>query len=533
MNIEEHIGKFYNENRESKFLLSKEESFNTTLKFNSNILFTKKDLIAKHIDLNNILLTFNDLSSAIIISDNKFIIVSGGFKKICNSYPLDDFHKVGGFPKGMKKGFITFEGSNITSVGTSKNELFDLIEKFKDTLNSIEDITTLINQTAKKENPEEKAEKKTIAVQETADSNANSKTKADAQPEEESEKETITKEEAINKLKEAKELRELEVISKEKYDAMVLKYQPIILSEAGDDKQPTKVEEKAVEEKQPQVYKYSVINKEFTCVNCKAQDSLNSQGTSFKCPECATLNLVPIDCPGCEHIYGVEDGNAVECPKCHSKIIWSDSMDSSKDVKKVLSTEEIIAAANLEAAALRKKAQDDLQIQLAKNLESIKNNTNSPNYRKRRLYFAAMLLTVFLFIYYIFSSYSGSITEEKISNGTYYAKYEVGHDAGQSVVLGGSRKYGPIIEAIFEKCKDDPNIINADITLVITGDNGYGVTKTFDWCHLTFQNYIIVQIKRYANFSDMDNDNISGILKAAGLDQLKDYKGDLDKSAFN
>jgi DNA-directed RNA polymerase subunit RPC12/RpoP len=88
-------------------------------------------------------------------------------------------------------------------------------------------------------------------------------------------------------------------------------------------------------EKQPQVYKYSVINKAFTCVNCKAQVTLNSQGTSFKCPECATLNLVPIDCPGCDHIYGVEDGNAVECPKCQSRITW-DSSESFKGKKNYL-----------------------------------------------------------------------------------------------------------------------------------------------------------------------------------------------------
>lgn len=290
--------------------------------------------------------------------------------------------------------------------------------------------------------------------------------------------------------------------------------------------------------KNPKVYKYSVLNKEFTCVNCKAQVTLNFQGTAFKCPECATINLVPINCPGCNHIYGVEEGNAAECPKCHSGIIWGDSMDNSKEVKKVLSAAEILAAANLEAAVYRKKALEESQIQLAKNLEAIKNNSNSDKSAKRkrlmigRLAALAVPIAIFLLIYFIFSSYSGSITNEKVSDGTYYAKYEVGHDAGQSVVLGGSRKYGPIIEAIFEKCKDDPNITNADITLVITGDNGYGVTKTFDWCHLTFENWIIVQIKQYANFSDMDANNISGMLKAAGLDQLKDYKGDLSKESF-
>ena len=98
------------------------------------------------------------------------------------------------------------------------------------------------------------------------------------------------------------------------------------------------------------------------------------------------MNLVPIDCPGCEHIYGVEDGNAVECPKCHSKIIWSDSKDNSKGVKKILSTEEILAAAKIKSAAMvkqaheageayRKKAMEESQIRLAKNLEAIKNNT--------------------------------------------------------------------------------------------------------------------------------------------------------------
>jgi len=175
MNIEEHISKFYNENKASKFLLSKEDSFNKTLKFNSSTLYTKKDLIAKHIDLNKILLTINDLSSAIIISDNKFIIVSAGFKNICNSYSLDEFHKVGGFPKGMKKGFITFDGSNITSVATSKNELFDLIKKFQYALSNIEDITTLIDQTNDKEKSEEKED--TIGVKEMA--YASAKTKAD------------------------------------------------------------------------------------------------------------------------------------------------------------------------------------------------------------------------------------------------------------------------------------------------------------------------------------------------------------------
>ena len=41
----------------------------------------------------------------------------------------------------------------------------------------------------------------------------------------------ISKEEAVKKHKEAKELRELEVISEKEYDALVVKYKPIILRE--------------------------------------------------------------------------------------------------------------------------------------------------------------------------------------------------------------------------------------------------------------------------------------------------------------
>ena len=45
----------------------------------------------------------------------------------------------------------------------------------------------------------------------------------------------MTKEEAIKKLKEAKELRDLEVISSDEYNSLLKKYKPLLLDEESSD----------------------------------------------------------------------------------------------------------------------------------------------------------------------------------------------------------------------------------------------------------------------------------------------------------
>ena len=174
MTFEKIFEKFYEENKNSGFLMSKKNSLQKTEKFNASALYTKKDLISSLINLNDILLTIHDAASAIVFTHEKFLIVSGGFKKICNCYSINEFFKVGGFPKTLsKKGYITFDGQNITAVSNSNGKLFDVIKNLQKTLSEIENYDDIVHNTVQEKNTIKK--EKEELVEKLSESNNNIK----------------------------------------------------------------------------------------------------------------------------------------------------------------------------------------------------------------------------------------------------------------------------------------------------------------------------------------------------------------------
>ena len=172
MTFEKIFEKFYEENKNSGFLMSKGISLQKTEKFNASILYTKKDLISSLIDLNDILLTIHDAASGIVFTHEKFLIVSGGFKKICNCYSVKEFIKVGGFPKTLsKKGYITFDGQNITAVSNSNGKLFDVIKNLQKTLSEIENFDDIVHNSVQEKNTIKK--EKEELVEKLSESNNN------------------------------------------------------------------------------------------------------------------------------------------------------------------------------------------------------------------------------------------------------------------------------------------------------------------------------------------------------------------------
>jgi DNA-binding Lrp family transcriptional regulator len=125
---------FVKENN-SKHLKSKEETIkllNAIVYFGISVIHDKRALIKQNINIEDILFSISDLSCCVIIAKNDFLLVQGGFGSTCYKYDISKFGKIGGFPKTFsKKGCITIDNEKALHVGTTKNEMFDLFEKFK------------------------------------------------------------------------------------------------------------------------------------------------------------------------------------------------------------------------------------------------------------------------------------------------------------------------------------------------------------------------------------------------------------------
>lgn len=123
---------FVKENN-SKHLKSKEETINILNAIASlSVIHNKKDLIKQNINIEDILFSISDSGCCVIIAKNDFLVVQGGFGSTYYKYDISKFGKIGGFPKTMfKRGYITIDNEKASFVATTKNEMFDLFEKFK------------------------------------------------------------------------------------------------------------------------------------------------------------------------------------------------------------------------------------------------------------------------------------------------------------------------------------------------------------------------------------------------------------------
>ena len=123
---------FVKENN-SKHLKSKNETINLlNATVSLSVINAKKDLIKQNLNIEDILFSISDTSCCVIITKSDFLLVQGGFGSTYYKYDISKFGKIGGYPKTMfKRGYITIDNEKASFVATTKNEMFDLFEKFK------------------------------------------------------------------------------------------------------------------------------------------------------------------------------------------------------------------------------------------------------------------------------------------------------------------------------------------------------------------------------------------------------------------
>jgi hypothetical protein len=115
---------------------------------------------------------------------------------------------------------------------------------------------------------------------------------------------------------------------------------------------------------------------------------------------------------------------------------------------------------------------------------------------------------------------------------TYVGTTNINLDANQSILLGQGYEYSYILEHIWEIVKDNSSITKVDINFIINGDDGYGNKKTATWPHLIFNEAELTELRRYSDLSKMDWSRKADMLDLAGMQKLKDHKGDLSPDVF-
>jgi hypothetical protein len=90
---------------------------------------------SREISLDNVMLGIDGFGGCFIFSGTHFFYKSSGFSKTYFFEPLEKFLHIGGYPKTpFKFGSITYEGNSIGNISTSKNEIFEIIERIKNEL---------------------------------------------------------------------------------------------------------------------------------------------------------------------------------------------------------------------------------------------------------------------------------------------------------------------------------------------------------------------------------------------------------------
>jgi hypothetical protein len=138
----------------------------------------------------------------------------------------------------------------------------------------------------------------------------------------------------------------------------------------------------------------------------------------------------------------------------------------------------------------------------------------------------------FLFSSIILLSCVGKNIIGNVSGQTYIGKTEINLNANSSIMIGQGYEYGYILEHVWKISKENPNITKADINLIIHGDDGYGNKKSANWTHLIFDEYQLLELRKYSDLSKMSWSDKADLLDLVGMAKLKDYKGDLNPDVF-
>ena len=122
--------------------------------------------------------------------------------------------------------------------------------------------------------------------------------------------------------------------------------------------------------------------------------------------------------------------------------------------------------------------------------------------------------------------------EGSVIGNSYIGRTNVSINANESIMFGQGSKYDYILIHVWKVIKKHPNLNNVDINFIIKGDDGYGNTKTSNWCHLIFSQDELNELGLYSDLSKMSWSEKSNLLDKVGMWKLKDVKGDLSKDVF-
>ncbi len=127
------------------------------------------------------------------------------------------------------------------------------------------------------------------------------------------------------------------------------------------------------------------------------------------------------------------------------------------------------------------------------------------------------------------------LTEPKISGSIqgdkYVGKTQIYLDANSSI-LYNSLTYEHILEHVRNIARNNPNIHEMDINLIIVGDDGYGNQKTANWCHLIFRDFVISELIKYSDLDKMSSEKKFELIYETGISVIMNSSGDLDPRVF-
>jgi hypothetical protein len=151
---------------------------------------------------------------------------------------------------------------------------------------------------------------------------------------------------------------------------------------------------------------------------------------------------------------------------------------------------------------------------------------------KNKLKFSGSIIIVFFFLFIAFGSFDETETEinGSIKENVYFGKTEIKADAGKNLVRGHNYKY--LIKHVWKIAKENPNVKEVDINLIIKGDDGYGNKKTADWLHLIFKNYMLDDLRLYTDINKLESYEVENLLDNAGMIKIIDGCCDLSKDVF-
>jgi hypothetical protein len=130
--IEILFNDFFNLNKENKKIKNQSDILKILKGWSITEISSEEKYWSREITVESVLLGFDGFGGCFIFSDTKFFYKSSGFSKTYFVESIENFLKIGGYPKStFKSGSITYDNSSIGNISTSKNDIFEIIEKIK------------------------------------------------------------------------------------------------------------------------------------------------------------------------------------------------------------------------------------------------------------------------------------------------------------------------------------------------------------------------------------------------------------------